>query len=71
MKNLLIASLLACLCGVGTGVHAAGLGDALLGQVGGDLGASKLGASWAAAPNPRRSRLLAWSARPARATRPA
>lgn len=43
MKNLLISSLLACLCGVGAGVHAAGLGDALLGQVGGDLGESKLG----------------------------
>ena len=43
MKKIAISSLLACLCGVGMGAHAAGLGDALRSQVGGGSGSSALG----------------------------
>ncbi|WP_029695964.1 DUF2501 domain-containing protein [Comamonas badia] len=43
MKHLLISTVLASLCGLGPGAHAAGLGDALRGQVGGGSDASALG----------------------------
>ena len=43
MKNIVLSSLLACLCGMGAGgVHAAGLADALRGQTGGGSGSSGL-----------------------------
>ena len=43
MKNIVISSLLACLCGLGAGgVQAAGLADALRGQAGGGSGSSGL-----------------------------
>ena len=43
MRNLVISSLLACLCGLGAGAHAAGLADALKGQASGGSGSSALG----------------------------
>lgn len=43
MKNILICGLLAGLCGLCMGAHAAGLADTLRGQVGGGSGSSALG----------------------------
>ena len=40
MKKIAISTLLACLCGLGAGAHAAGLADALKSQVGGGSGSS-------------------------------
>ena len=43
MKHRLISTLLASLCSLCLGAHAAGLGDTLRGQVGGGSDASALG----------------------------